>query len=199
MKKQIIAWMVLAVLASTWAYTYATNSSTGSVTKNEIMDIVKKAREWVTLTTDEQTKLDAVKSHKWQKNERFGSGQAMSGTGFEMKWDKWMEWMMGAWFSPMTQLTDAEKTALANMTSDQKKAFFDAKITEVKAKAEAKETVIDKLLAGTALTADEEILRQEIIKDRAAMKAQKTAMDANIQAWKWRMWGQKWGFKWMNK
>jgi hypothetical protein len=68
------------------------------------------------------------------------------------------------------------------MTSDQKKAFFDAKMTDAKAKAEAKETVIDKLLAGTALTADEEVLRTEIIKERSDMKAKKAAMDANMQA-----------------
>jgi hypothetical protein len=29
------------------------------------------------------------------------------------------------------------------------------------------------------------------------MKAKKAAMDANMQAWKWRMWGQKWEKRWM--
>ncbi len=199
MKKQIIAWIVLATLATTGAYTYASNTSTWSVTKTEIMDLVKKVRDGVTLTTEEQAKLDAVKLNRWQKHEKIWSGSTMSGSMNEMRWEMWMGWMMGAWFSTMTQLSDAEKTALTTMTADQKKAFFDAKMTDVKAKAEAKETVIDKLLAGTALTADEETLRQEIIKDRAAMKAQKTAMDANMQAWKWRMWGQKWEKRWMNR
>ncbi len=144
MKKQIIAWIVLATLATTGAYTYANNSSTGSVNKTEIMDLVKKVREGVSLTTDEQAKLDAIKLKKWQKYEKFASGQTMSGSGFEMRWKMWMGWMMG-W-----------------------------KMNE------GRETVIDKLLAWTALTADEEILRAEIIKERAEMKAKKAEMDAKM-------------------
>ncbi|MDD5213611.1 MAG: hypothetical protein PHG82_04265 [Candidatus Gracilibacteria bacterium] len=199
MKKQIIAGIVLATLATTGAYTYASNTSTGSVTKTEIMDLVKKVRDGVTLTTEEQAKLDAVKLNRGQKHEKIGSGSTMSGSMNEMRGEMGMGGMMGAGFSTMTQLSDAEKTALTTMTADQKKAFFDAKMTDVKAKAEAKETVIDKLLAGTALTADEETLRQEIIKDRAAMKAQKTAMDANMQAGKGRMGGQKGEKRGMNR
>lgn len=154
MKKQIIAWMVLAVLATTWAYTYATNSSTGSVTKNEIMDIVKKARDWVILTTDEQTKLDAVKSKKYSKT---WSGETMFNSG-KHRWFGMKGWkdnfsMMWEWFS---------------------------KMTENKAKAEAKETVIDKLLAGTALNADEEVIRTEMIKERAKMKARKVEMETKM-------------------
>lgn len=138
MKKQIIAWMVLAVLATTWAYTYATNNSTGSVTKNEIMDIVKKARDWVTLTTDEQTKLDAVKSKKYSKT---WSGKTM-------------------------------------FSHDKRKGF--PKMIENKAKQEARENLIDKLLAGQTLTSDEETIRAEIIKERAEMKAKKAEIEAKM-------------------
>jgi hypothetical protein len=43
-------------------------------------------------------------------------------------------------------LTDEEKTKLESMTDEEKKAFFETKRTELEAKQEAKEAVIDKLL-----------------------------------------------------
>lgn len=73
-------------------------------------------------------------------------------------------------------LTPTEQTALTSMTNTEKKAFFDKKLADMKAKRDAHEVVIDKLLAGTALTTDEETIRQEIIKDRADMKAKHTQM-----------------------
>jgi Spy/CpxP family protein refolding chaperone len=78
----------------------------------------------------------------------------------------------------MANLTDAEKTALESMTDEQKKAWFETKRTEMEARHDAREAVIDKLLAGTALSATEETTRQEIIKERAERKAQKEKMDA---------------------
>jgi len=44
-------------------------------------------------------------------------------------------------------LTDEEKTSLASMTDEQKQAFFEAKREAAKLKIEARESVIDKLLA----------------------------------------------------
>nr|MDD3720668.1 hypothetical protein [Candidatus Gracilibacteria bacterium] len=80
------------------------------------------------------------------------------------------------------ELTDAEKTALQSMTAEQKKAFFENKMTTEKAKRDAKETVIDKLLAGQSLTADEETIRQEIIKERADRKTQMQERETKFQA-----------------
>lgn len=74
-------------------------------------------------------------------------------------------------------LTPTEQTALTSMTATEKKAFFDKKLTDMKTKRDAHEIVIDKLLAGTVLTADEEAIRQEIIKNRADMKAKRTQME----------------------
>lgn len=192
MKKQIIAGAIIASLAAGTMYVSAATNNNSST---------------------------------WTTNKTFKES-------FEGKWFAKHQKMMWEWrwMGIMPQLTDEEKTKLESMTAEQKKAFFEQKITEAKVKAEAKEIVIDKLLAGTALTADEEILRQEIIKERADMKAKKAAMDANMaamktimekkkagtvltteeqatldsmksnmQAWKWRMWGQKWEKKWMNK
>ena len=67
MKKQIIAWAVLTAIFATWAYTYASETSTGTLVKDEIMQIVKKARSWETLTADEQTKLNSIKSKRNSK------------------------------------------------------------------------------------------------------------------------------------
>ncbi|GAB0175217.1 MAG: hypothetical protein HHAS10_10960 [Candidatus Altimarinota bacterium] len=79
---------------------------------------------------------------------------------------------------PMNELSDAEKTSLESMTNTEKQAFFQKKRTEAEAKRSAHEAVIDKLLAGTALTTDEESLRQDIIKERAEMKTKRAEMEA---------------------
>lgn len=79
----------------------------------------------------------------------------------------------------MTELTEAEKISLESMTNAEKQAFFEKKRTEMEAKRDAREAVIDKLLAGATLTSDEEALKKEIIKERAEMKAKRTEMEAN--------------------
>ncbi|MDD5769722.1 MAG: hypothetical protein PHE25_02040 [Candidatus Gracilibacteria bacterium] len=101
--------------------------------------------------------------------------------GFEKyNQDEWFLDGMRGGFLMQDNLTDAEKTALETMTSDDKRAFFEKKITDEQAKKEAQETVIDKLLAGTTLTADEEIIRTEIIKQRAERKAEMEARKKEI-------------------
>jgi hypothetical protein len=60
-------------------------------------------------------------------------------------------------------LTDEEITAVASMSDDEKKAFFDAKKIKMKAEMEAHKAVIDKLILGETLTADEEAIRLEIL------------------------------------
>ncbi len=87
----------------------------------------------------------------------------------------WIDWMH-------KELTAEEKTALESMTDAQKKVFFDTKMQNEKANMDKEESVIDKLLAWSTLTSDEEIVRQELIKQRAErkveMQARKTEMDA---------------------
>ena len=77
----------------------------------------------------------------------------------------------------MDSLTEAEMTALSSMTVTERQAFFEKKRTEMEATRKAHETVIDKLLAGTTLTAEEETIRAEIIKNRAERTAQREKMD----------------------
>ena len=67
------------------------------------------------------------------------------------------------------------------MTDTQKQEFFDKKRTEMESKMTAQNAVIDKLLAGTALTAEEEAIRKEIITERATLKAEREAREAKMQ------------------
>lgn len=80
---------------------------------------------------------------------------------------------------PMAQMTDAEKTAFEAMSATEKQTYMEKKRTEMEAKRDAHEVVIDKLLAGTALTADEETLRKTIITERAERKVKQAEMEAN--------------------
>lgn len=79
----------------------------------------------------------------------------------------------------MSEMTDAEKTAFEAMSDTEKKTYMETKRTETKAKRDAQESVIDKLLAGTALTSSEETLRQTIITERAERKIKQAEMEAN--------------------
>lgn len=88
-------------------------------------------------------------------------------------------------FGPkMMNLTDTEKTQLESMSEEQKKSFFEQKMTAEKTKMDAQEQVIDKLLAGTQLTSDEETIRQQIITDRAARKTEMANRQAEMQKMK---------------
>lgn len=121
-----------------------------------------------------------------------GVNKTMHSQGF---WPMMKNWWMGnrwnnmmnntgIWFWKngwLNQLTDAEKTSLSTMTNQQKQDFFAKKKIDAVAKATLRENVIDKLLAGTVLTTEEEAIRQEIITERAAVKAKKDEMVA-IQA-----------------
>lgn len=69
------------------------------------------------------------------------------------------------------KLSDEEKTLIENMDETEKKEFFQQKKEESKAMRDLKESVIDDLLAGNTLTAEQENIRAEIITQRAEKKA----------------------------
>jgi hypothetical protein len=80
----------------------------------------------------------------------------------------------------MKGLTDEDKTSLESMTDEEKKAFFEAKSTERKAEMENKkaereshEAIIDKLINGEELSADEKVILEEIKIKRAERKAER--------------------------
>lgn len=101
-------------------------------------------------------------------------------------------WVASADFSEMKnnskhnriELTQDQKTEIENMSQDEKKVFFQTKKTEIQADREAKENVIDKLLAGETLTSVEENLRQEIIEQRAERKLKMEARKADREEMK---------------
>ncbi len=95
-------------------------------------------------------------------------------------WEHGMRGGMG----PMSQMTDAEKTAFEAMSDADKKTYMEKKHTDMEAKRDAREAVIDKLLAGSTLTSDEETIRKEIIADRAAHKVEKAQMKAKMEQMK---------------
>lgn len=120
--------------------------------------ILDKKRNWETLTAEEETQLaefEANKPEMW---------------GWEWKMGKKGRGDKGGFIN---DLTTEEKSALESMTNDEKKAFFETKKAENDAKRTAHENVIDKLLSWEKLTAEEEVVRTEIIKERAERKANK--------------------------
>ncbi len=79
----------------------------------------------------------------------------------------------------MAQMTEAEKTAFEAMSDTERRKYMEKKHTEMVAKRDAHEALIDKLLAGQVLTADEETLRKTIITERAERKVKQAEMEAN--------------------
>lgn len=72
-------------------------------------------------------------------------------------------------------LTDEEKTAIEAMSDEERNEYFESKKSEREALKNAKENVIDKLLAWDTLTSDEELIRAELIETRAEKKAEMEA------------------------
>lgn len=181
---KILAWALITAMtaASIWV-SFADSSSTWTLNLNKKVErqaltteqkaemdamklIMEKKRAWETLTTDEQAKLDAFEATKpnfWSMWEWMKRGEWMKSWERGERGEKW---------GFMNNLTTEEKTALQSMTTEEKKAFFEAKKAEQIAKRDAREGVIDKLLAWQTLTADEEVVRAEIIKERADRKAE---------------------------
>lgn len=68
------------------------------------------------------------------------------------------------------------------MTDEEKKAFFEVKKAEMKAQKEAKKAVVDKLIAGESLTADEEALRLEALSKIEERSGKRSKPGADIIA-----------------
>ena len=115
---------------------------------------------WVTFASNQ----DVTSTWNTQKEQRFFK------KWFDFNDRKW------AWFW-FQELTQEEKTSLETMTSEEKKAFFESKMTQMQEKRELHEKVIDKLLNKETLTSQEEEIRQEIITQRAENKAKRLEME----------------------
>lgn len=96
--------------------------------------------------------------------------------GMKMKWGH-MGWgHMKKGYKMWLNLTDEEQTSLETMTNDEKKAFFELKREEMKLVKEQRENVIDKLLAWTELNNEEQLIRADIIEQRAERKLKQEEM-----------------------
>lgn len=102
------------------------------------------------------------------------------------KWDFGQRWDFankgfGKW-NFFDAMTDDEKTAFETMTQDEKKDYMENKRIENEEKMQAREDVIDALLAWKTLTSEQQTIKAEIIKERAERKAIMQERKANMEA-----------------
>lgn len=147
MNNKIVSVVLVAGIAATGfaGLSSASETQTWSFFKwnTEIKELFEKVKSGAELTADEQAILDEVRASKGEKGKKGAKhGGKRKGGG---------------------NLTDEEKTALEAMSDDEKKAFFTAKKAEMNAQKEAGKAVIDKLINGESLTADEETTRLELL------------------------------------
>lgn len=84
----------------------------------------------------------------------------------------------------MKNISEEDKVLIESMSDNEKKEFFEAKKEELKVNKQAKESVIDDLLAGNTLTIEQEVLRAEIITQRAEKKAKKVEREEQREVMK---------------
>jgi len=87
----------------------------------------------------------------------------------------------------MHAISDEDKTLIESMSDDEKKSYFESKKEEAKIEIELKESVIDNLLAGNTLTAEQEEVRAEMVTERAEQKEKKLEMKEKMEEMKAKM------------
>lgn len=188
--KKILAGTILATLViTTAAYAANTNWNETLNTKQkteltqeqkaemqEMKTLFEKVKNWETLTTDEQAKLDTFKAQQPQRWEG-KHGKWWDDRWKWPRWDEWFGWRWGFW-GWFHNLTDEEKTQLESMTDEAKDDFFEAKRQEQEVKMLARETVIDKLLNNEVLTEADKVIVTEIKAERAEQKERKLQAEA---------------------
>ena len=145
MNNKLLTWVLILGIASTGFAALSSADDSGEKTlkwNSEIRELMQKAKSGETLTVVEQTTLDEAKAARGDKMWKRGNKS---------------EGKMGK------HLTDDEKTALESMSDDAKKTFFDAKKAEKTAQKQANKSVIDSLIAGETLSADQETTKATMI------------------------------------
>jgi len=140
MNNKILSVVLVAGIATTSFAGISAANNSGSLLwdKSEIRELMVKSESGEALTSDEQALLDEAKT-KFQGKK----------SNFKRNWFK--------------SLTEEEKTAIESMSDEEKQAFFESKKEEKMAQMEAGKSVINKLITGESLTADEEALRLEML------------------------------------
>lgn len=178
-KNAYILWLVsLLTIWGTVSLAYSWNTWSLNSKNTKIERMKNNSNSWLTFWSGTNLEKNLFwkekwcwcwkkmeKWFKWERNENWSWGLIWN----ENFWFKWMPWFI--------DLTSDEKTKLENMTNDEKKVFFDSKKLENDKKIESRELVIDKLLNGTTLTSEEELIKQEIITQRNEMKTKKVEME----------------------
>lgn len=170
MKNKIITGVIITSVLGLWLISFA-NADFSNLSfewMQEMHDLMQKVKSWETLTEEEKAKLNDLKeNNEWNFMWKIGN----SIWNF---WEKMWFWRE-KWF--MNNLTDAEKESLKTMTADEKKAFMDKKFVEFQAKKEAHKNVINKLIDGKELTAEEKVVLQEIKTTRDERVVKKAEID----------------------
>jgi len=78
----------------------------------------------------------------------------------------------------MPQLSTEEKTKIEAMTQEERQTYFEAKKAEMEAKRASHEAVIEKLLNGETLTAEDKIVIEEMKAQREERKLKQAEMQA---------------------
>lgn len=182
MNNKLLSLVLLLGIASTGfvAYTNADDSALWKLmgNKSEIRQLMQKLEAGETLTDEEQALVDEAESHKAEMQEIYNllqkqeNGETLTADE-QAQLDAWKankpEWKgprgMGGFGkrSGFGNLTEEEKTALESMSDEEKQAFFEEKKAQMQAERQAEKAVIDKLIGGESLTADEEALRLELL------------------------------------
>lgn len=152
MNNKILSVVLVAGIATTgFAWLSSANETwTGVINGNsEIQEIKEKLESGLALTVWEQSTLDEAKANRWEKGSHKGGKRKGGG-----------------------KLSDEEQALLENMSDEEKQAFFIAKKEEMNAQKEAKADVVTALIAGETLTAEQELIRTEILAQREAATAE---------------------------
>lgn len=178
MNNKILSLVLLLWIASTGfaSYTNADNSNFWKLLGNkwEIRLLIDKVESGEALTPEEQAILDEVEARKEEMKAMYNllqkqkNGESLTDEEqaqlTQWKLHKSHRGMHGfGKRSGFAHLTDEEKTALQSMTDAEKQEFFETKKAEMDATRETHKAVIDKLIAGTDLTAQEEATRLDML------------------------------------
>lgn len=148
MNNKVLSVVLVAGIAATGfaGVSSANLSGSGFTVDAEIKELIMKARSGEDLSVQEQAKIDELKAQFSERKSDGKRGYKGHGkrSGFKM-------------------LTDEEKAELESMSDEERQAFFEAKKEEMKAKKQAAKTLIDTLIAGGALTSEQETLRAEML------------------------------------
>ena len=162
MKKKVVSWIVLSTVAAGMlvGVVSADFSKLSPKKRMEIQTIIQKAKNGEALTPQEQEQLEKIKADFEGRTGIF----------------EWIKWKRGF----MKWLTQEEKESLAEMSEEERLAFFQERRALRLAEKEDKkvirqwhQAIIDKLINGEELSEEEKEILEEMKQLRAERKSKK--------------------------